>query len=237
MFNMKEVVLECSNIYKRYKKRKKNLIVLNDISYKFENGRVYAIVGRSGSGKTTLINMLGLIRKPSAGKIILNGLDTTKFSERKLSQIRNKNIGFVFQSFYLNPLMTASENIELPMLINKDISKEERIKKVEYLLDVVEIENRSEHFPKELSGGEQQRIAIARALANNPDIILADEPTGSLDAENEKNILQLLKKLSKEGKCIIIVTHSKIVRKYADVVLEIRNGKLEEVKNDKNFNK
>lgn len=234
---MSEVVLECKNIYKKFRKRKKNLIVLNDISYKFEKNKVYAIVGRSGAGKTTLINIIGLIRKPNSGEILLNGSNVTKLSERKLAKIRNKNIGFVFQSFYLNPLMTAAENIELPMLINKDISKVDRNKRVEYLLDVVEIENRSEHFPKELSGGEQQRIAIARALANNPDILLADEPTGSLDPENEENILELLKKLSKEGKCIIIVTHSKTVKKYADVVLEIKNGKLEEVKNDRNTNK
>ncbi|MGN1371781.1 MAG: ABC transporter ATP-binding protein [Candidatus Coprovivens sp.] len=234
---MSEVVLECKNIYKKFRKRKKNLIVLNDISYKFEKNKVYAIVGRSGAGKTTLINILGLIRKPNSGEILLNGRNVTKLSERVLAKIRNKNIGFVFQSFYLNPLMTAAENIELPMLINKDISKVDRNKRVEYLLDIVEIENRSEHFPRELSGGEQQRIAIARALANNPDILLADEPTGSLDPENEENILELLRKLSKEGKCIIIVTHSNIVKKYVDVVLELKNGKLEEAKNDRNINK
>ncbi len=227
---MNKVVLECQNIKKTYKKKNKRLIVLKDVNYKFLAGKVYAIIGKSGAGKTTLINILGLLKKADKGKIILDDEDVTKISENKLAFIRNTKLGFVFQSFYLDPLMTAEENIKLPMLINKNLSNEDIRKRVKSLLEEVEIEERNTHFPKELSGGEQQRVAIARALANDPEIILADEPTGSLDPENEQKILNILKSLSKKGKCVIIVTHSETVRKYADIILEIRENSIKEVK-------
>lgn len=227
---MNKVVLECQNIKKTYKKKNKGLIVLKDVNYKFLAGKVYAIIGKSGAGKTTLINILGLLKKADKGKIILDDEDVTKISENKLAFIRNTKLGFVFQSFYLDPLMTAEENIKLPMLINKNLSNEDIRKRVKSLLEEVEIEERNTHFPKELSGGEQQRVAIARALANDPEIILADEPTGSLDPENEQKILNILKSLSKKGKCVIIVTHSETVRKYADIILEIRENSIKEVK-------
>ena len=227
---MNKVVLECQNIKKTYKKKNKRLIVLKDVNYKFLAGKVYAIIGKSGAGKTTLINILGLLKKADKGKIILDDEDVTKISENKLAFIRNTKLGFVFQSFYLDPLMTAEENIKLPMLINKNLSNEDIRKRVKSLLEEVEIEERNTHFPKELSGGEQQRVAIARALANNPEIILADEPTGSLDPENEQKILNILKSLSQKGKCVIIVTHSETVRKYADIILEIRENSIKEVK-------
>lgn len=227
---MNKVVLECQNIKKTYKKKNKRLIVLKDVNYKFLAGKVYAIIGKSGAGKTTLINILGLLKKADKGKIILDDEDVTKISENKLAFIRNTKLGFVFQSFYLDPLMTAEENIKLPMLINKNLSNEDIRKRVKSLLEEVEIEERNTHFPKELSGGEQQRVAIARALANDPEIILADEPTGSLDPENEQKILNILKSLSQKGKCVIIVTHSETVRKYADIILEIRENSIKEVK-------
>ncbi len=227
---MNKVVLECQNIKKTYKKKNKRLIVLKDVNYKFLAGKVYAIIGKSGAGKTTLINILGLLKKADKGKIILDDEDVTKISENKLAFIRNTKLGFVFQSFYLDHLMTAEENIKLPMLINKNLSNEDIRKRVKSLLEEVEIEERNTHFPKELSGGEQQRVAIARALANDPEIILADEPTGSLDPENEQKILNILKSLSQKGKCVIIVTHSETVRKYADIILEIRENSIKEVK-------
>lgn len=227
---MKKKILECINIKQVYKKNRKNLTVIRDVNYSFFSNTFYAICGKSGAGKTTLINILGLLNKPSGGEIILSGVNTNELNENKISEIRNRKIGFIFQSYYLNPLMTAEENIYLPMLINKDITQEQMLKKTSELLSDMSLADRKKHFPKELSGGEQQRVAIARALANNPDIILADEPTGSLDPENEKKVLSILKKLSKQGKCVIVVTHSNIVKKYADIVLEIENKNLKELK-------
>lgn len=234
---MSRVVLECQNIKKTYKKKKKKLVVLKEVNYKFASGKVYAIVGKSGAGKTTLINMLGLLKKPDSGKIFILESDTSKLSENQTAELRNTKIGFIFQSFYLDPLMTAEENIKLPMYLNTKRKKEEINSRVKELLQEMELEDRENHFPKELSGGEQQRVAIARALANNPEIILADEPTGSLDPENEENVLNILKKLAKQGKCVIIVTHSKTVREYADVILEIKKTALEEVPHDTVSNK
>lgn len=234
---MSRVVLECQNIKKTYKKQKKKLVVLKEVNYKFASGKVYAIVGKSGAGKTTLINMLGLLKKPDSGKIFILESDTSKLSENQTAELRNTKIGFIFQSFYLDPLMTAEENIKFPMYLNPKRKKEEINSRVKELLQEMELEDRENHFPKELSGGEQQRVAIARALANNPEIILADEPTGSLDPENEENVLNILKKLAKQGKCVIIVTHSKTVREYADVILEIKKTALEEVPHDTVSNK
>lgn len=229
---MNTVVLECQNLKKTYKKKNKKLIVLKDINYKFEKGKVYAIIGKSGAGKTTLINILGLLKKPDSGKIFVLNNDISTINDNKASEIRSVKIGFIFQSFYLDPLLTADENIKLPMYLNTSQDKSLINQRVDDLLKEVELDDRKSHFPKELSGGEQQRVCIARALANDPDIILADEPTGSLDPENEENILKILKKLAKKGKCIIIVTHSKTVRNYADIILEIKKGSLEEVSYD-----
>ena len=229
---MNNVVLKCQSLKKTYKKKNRKLVILKDINYEFKSGHVYAIVGKSGAGKTTLINILGLLKKQDSGKIFILNNDVSKINEHKASEIRNKNIGFVFQSFYLDPLLTTEENIKLPMHLNNSLDKIKINERVKKLLKEVELEDRETHFPKELSGGEQQRVAIARALANNPDIILADEPTGSLDPENEENILKILKGLAKKGKCIIIVTHSETIKNYADIILELKKGSLEEVLHD-----
>lgn len=154
------------------------------------------------------------------------GAEAIKYDDVELSKLRMKNIGFIFQSFHLKPTLKAFENVMIPMLINKDIKPKDRKERAIELLKSVGLGERIDHFPNELSGGEQQRVAIARALANNPNIILADEPTGNLDEQNEKEIFRLLKALSKEGKCVIVVSHSEYVKQYADKTYKIEGGKL-----------
>ena len=224
------IILKLKDIEKSYKKRNKTISVLKEVNYDFKSNKLYTISGRSGAGKTTLINILGLISKPTNGEVIIENTNTKILNDKSLSKIRSEKIGFVFQSFYLNPLLTAKENIMLALLINKRTNAKEQAKE---LLKMVGLEDRENHYPKELSGGEQQRVAIARALANNPEIILADEPTGSLDSENEEKIMELLKSISKDGKCVIIVTHSNSVKKYSDIKLNITNKHIEEEKNEK----
>ncbi len=228
-------MLKLENLSKKYCNKNKKIQVLNDINYEFKDSKVYCIIGRSGAGKTTLIEIMGLLLNFDSGNIIINNKDIKTISEKEKAKIRNNEIGFVFQSYYLNPYMKAFENVMLPMFLNKSLSKTETKTRAYQLLKLVDLEDREEHFPKELSGGEQQRVAIARALANNPHIILADEPTGALDPENGEKILSLLKKISKNKRCVIIVSHDEKVKKYADIILEIKNHQLIEVKNDKHF--
>lgn len=219
-------IMKLENIVKSYKSRGKNIKVLSDISIDFNSNTFYAIMGNSGSGKSTLINILGLLDNFDNGKYELYGRVAKDFSDKQLSSLRMKNIGFVFQSYNLNPNLKAFENVIVPMLINKDIKPKERLKMAMSLLEKVGLKERYNHFPKELSGGEQQRVAIARALANNPQIILADEPTGNIDEKAEIEIFKLLKELSKSGKCVIVASHSNKVKKYADKVLKLKDSKL-----------
>lgn len=220
--------MHIENINKIYNTKSKKVEALKEISYKFEKGKFYAIMGPSGSGKSTLVHILGLMEPFTNGTYKIDKKDVSKLTEKEASKLRNIYIGFVFQNFYLDENLTSCENVILPMLINKNIKKEDRKRIALNLLKKVGVENRAEHFPKELSGGEKQRVAIARALANNPKVILADEPTGNLDEKNEEKIFQELQKLSQEGKCIIAVSHSKRVKDFADVVLNITEGRLTE---------
>ncbi len=223
-------MIELKNVKKSYVKKRKQIEVLNGVSYKFKANTFYYINGKSGAGKSTVIQMLGLLLKIDDGAILLKGKDTSKLRENEKAEIRNKEIGFIFQSYYLNPYMTAIENVMLPTYVDNDMTDSERTKKAGKLLQQVGLETRAEHYPKELSGGEQQRVAIARALINNPNIILADEPTGSLDPENEEEILKYLKRLRDLGKCVIVVSHSKAPENYADIILKIENHNIVEVK-------
>ncbi len=226
------IAISIDNIIKKYHLKEELILAINNLSYNFEYGKMYAIMGHSGSGKSTLVQCLGLLDKIDFGKIYIDGKDISKITMKEQNALRNRKIGFIFQSYYLNNTMKAYENVMLPMLINGDYNSLDLRKKSKDLLCDVGLGERINHYPKELSGGEQQRVAIARAIANNPSIILADEPTGNLDEENEKYILEKLKKMSEEGKCVIIVSHNNIVKEYADVVINMRKGKFLESKNE-----
>lgn len=218
------IAIELNNVIKQYKLKDGSILALNNITYSFEYGKMYAIMGHSGSGKSTLIQCMGTLDKVTSGKLLINNKEINKMSINELNKIRNSMIGFIFQNYYLNNTMKAYENVMLPMLINRKYNNLD-IKK--YAIDILKgygLEERLNHYPKELSGGEQQRVAIARALANNPMIILADEPTGNLDEENEIYVLEKLREMANEGKCVIVVSHNSIIKKYADVVITMKKG-------------
>ena len=221
-----DYIITIEDITKTYKTKKRNIEVLTGVNVTFELGKFYAIMGPSGSGKSTLFNILGLVDTPSSGTYKINGVDTTKLTDKSSSIIRMNNIGFVFQDFNLDLYLNALENVMMPLYLNKKIKKEDRAKISKDILTKLNLENRLEHFPNELSGGEAQRVAIARALVNNPNIILADEPTGNLDEELETEIFKILKSLTKENKCVIVVSHSSKIKEYADVVYTLKDGKI-----------
>ena len=218
---MKKEIISLKKIDKTYFKNKKKIYVIKDFSYSFYTNTFYCIKGRSGVGKTTLINILGLIKQPTSGTYFIYGKDVRNFSDVQRASLRNRGIGFIFQDFKLLENLNALENIMVPLMVDSKSSLEEVKSKAFDLLKLVGLEEKSKFYPKELSGGEKQRFAIARALVNNPTLILADEPTTSLDEENESIILNLLKKLSKKGKCVIVVSHDSVVEKYADEILKL----------------
>lgn len=223
---MKKIKIE--NCYKSFKNKKKEISVLKKVTYEFESGKFYAIMGDSGSGKSTLMNIVaGLITK-DAGNVYFNNKIIK--GDKAFSELRNKEIGLVYQSYLLNEMMSALENVMLPLHLNKKLSSSKKEEIATEVLKDLGLKDRINHFPKELSGGEQQRVAIARALVNNPSVILADEPTGNLDKKNEKYIFELFKKLAKEDKCVIVVSHNEEIKKYADIVLHLDGGKLNEEK-------
>lgn len=221
--------MKLEHVYKNYNLGKKEIIVLKDINVEFKPNTFYAIMGRSGSGKTTLVNILGLLDNVTSGKYFLNDKDITNISNELKSKIISENIGFVFQSFYLNNNLSALENVILPLYINMNVKSNDRKDLAKDMLTKFNLGGRINHKPKELSGGEQQRVAIARALINNPKIIIADEPTGNLDSQSEKEVFDILKKISKEDKIVIVVSHNPIVKEYADCILEMEDGELNEI--------
>ena len=217
-------VFKIENVCYSYDQGKTN--VLNNINYEFEKGKIYAIIGKSGTGKTTLLSLMSGLDKPQSGKISYNDKDISKLDEDKY---RSQNIGVIFQSFNLLPHLTALENVILSMDISENKIENKKQKALELLADVGIDEEKADRRVLKLSGGEQQRVAIARTLSYNPDVILADEPTGNLDVHTEKQILDIFKKLAtKNDKCVIIVTHSPNVSKIVDVVYDLEKSKISE---------
>ncbi len=221
---MKDAIIQLEDVWKHYQMGKVKLSALQGISLKVNKGEFLAITGKSGSGKSTIMNLIGCLDLPSKGKIHLDSKDISKLKESKLAQIRGQKIGFIFQQFNLIPTLTALENVALPgEFQNKDSLN--LYNKAKKLLDSVEMGDRINHRPTQLSGGQMQRVAIARALINNPDVILADEPTGALDSKTGEQVMKLLDDLNKkEGKSIVIVTHDDSLIRYADRVIELKDG-------------
>lgn len=219
-------MIELININKIYSLKNSFVEALDDVNFTFEKGKFYAIMGHSGCGKSTLLQLIGLLDKPTDGVIKIDGNITNYLSEKGKTNLRMKKIGFVFQAYYLNNNMKAFENVMLPMYINLTIHKNDRKTLAIELLNKLGLGNRVNHYPNELSGGEQQRIAIARALVNNPSIILADEPTGNLDELNEEYIFTLLKELSRKNICVIIASHNNKIKDYADEVIYLKKGRI-----------
>lgn len=223
---MNDLALKTENLDKLYKLGGRQVQALSDVTLEIQKGDFLSIMGPSGSGKTTLLNILGCLDKPTHGEVFLDGKNVTKVPEKDLHKIRKNKIGFMFQTFNLMPWLNAIENVELPMEGTKK-SKAERQKRARELLEMVGLSKRIEHRPHKLSAGEQQRVAIARALANNPAIVLADEPTGNLDAKTKYEIMRLLGKLNAEqGTTIIVVTHDGKVGSRAHRMLFLNDGKL-----------
>lgn len=216
-------LIELKGINKTYKNGDQELRVLKDIDLEVEKGEFVAIMGPSGSGKSTLMNVIGLLDRPTSGEYFLEGQEVGNLSEKKLARVRNEQIGFVFQQFFLLSKLNAFQNVELP-LIYAGVHPAKRKEIAEQYLEKVELGSRMHHLPSELSGGQKQRVAIARALVNRPAIVLADEPTGALDTKTGEQIMDLLTKLNEEGKTIIMVTHEPEIAAFAHRRIVIRDG-------------
>lgn len=218
-------LVELESVFKIYQVGDEEIRALDDVSLKIESGEFISIIGPSGSGKSTLMHLLGCLDTPTRGKITLDGIEIQNASSMELAAIRNRKIGFVFQSFNLLPKLNVAQNVEVPM-IYAGVSAKERRERTMEALKKVDLENRAKHRPMQLSGGQQQRVAIARALINQPRIIFADEPTGNLDTHTGDNILNLFRELSQQGSTIVLVTHNPEIAAVTPRRIEIRDGKI-----------
>ena len=223
---MSEKIIEIKDVAKHYKVGTQIVKALKSITLDINKNEYLALMGPSGSGKSTLMNSLGCLDTPTKGQYILNNQDVSKLTDNELAEIRNKEIGFVFQTFNLMPRSTALENVMLP-LVYAGFSKSERKERALEVLEQVDLSDRVTHRPNELSGGQRQRVAVARALVNNPSIILADEPTGNLDSKTSIEIMALFEKIHKNGNTVIVVTHEEDIAKHTHRIIRLRDGLIE----------
>ena len=219
-------VVELTDVTKIYRLGQVRVEALRGVNMRAGRGEIVAIMGPSGSGKSTILNLIGALDRPTSGKVMIAGKDISKMSENKLGEIRRKSIGYIFQFYNLIPVLTAYENVDLPMLI-AGVSGQKRATRAHELLELVDLADRAHHRPDELSGGEQQRVAVARALSKRPPLVLADEPTGDLDSKSGMQVMTILKDLAKkELSTVVMVTHDHQMASLADRILEIRDGKI-----------
>ncbi len=218
-------MIKITNLEKFYRTEEVETVALNKISIEVKRGEFVAVMGPSGCGKSTLLNIIGLLDDLDSGSYLFNDIEVAKFNERKRSDLRKNNIGFVFQSFNLIDELTVFENVELPLIYTK-VGSAERKRRVEEVLDKIQIMHRRNHYPQQLSGGQQQRVAVARAVVNNPKLILADEPTGNLDSSNGNDVMQLLTDLNEQGTTIVMVTHSEHDARYSHRIIRMLDGQV-----------
>jgi len=216
-------MIKISELEKVYRTEDVETVALNKLTFEIKEGEFVAVMGPSGCGKSTLLNIVGLLDDPDKGSFLFNNIEVADFNERKRAELRKRNIGFVFQSFNLIDELTVFENVELP-LIYLGIKSPERKERVEKVLDKMQIMHRRNHYPQQLSGGQQQRVAVARAVVNNPKLILADEPTGNLDSSNGNEVMQMLTDLNELGTTIIMVTHSEHDARYSHRIIRMLDG-------------
>jgi len=221
-----DLLVKLSKVNKVYETGEISFKALKNINLVISKKEFVAVIGASGSGKSTLMNIIGLLDKPTSGAYELDGKDTSRLEENSLAGIRNKKIGFVFQSFNLLPRTSALDNVAIP-LIYAGVSKNERLERAKSVLDQVGLIEKILSYPNQLSGGQQQRVAIARALVNNPEIILADEPTGNLDSKSGQEIMDIFKRLNNQGKIIIMITHEASIAKFAKRIIRLKDGEID----------
>lgn len=223
---MNSEVIAIKNISKKYIMGDQLIAALKDVSLSIQHNEYVALMGPSGSGKSTLMNILGCLDTPTSGSYLLNGKEVSKMEDDELAYIRNKEIGFVFQTFNLLPRLSSLENVALP-LVYAGMSAAERTQRSEYVMELVGLKERMDHKPNQLSGGQRQRVAIARALVNNPSIILADEPTGNLDTKTSYEIMNIFEEINSKGNTVILVTHEEDIAKHAKRIMRLRDGLIE----------
>ncbi len=219
-------IVEMKNVTKIYGEKENQVLALHNVSLDIEKGSVVSVVGASGSGKSTLLNIMGGVDTPSDGTVYIDGKEITKYNDDELSIFRRRKVGFIFQAYHLIPVLTVEENIKMPVLLDHKKPDKEYI---DHIIEILGLTERRRHLPNQLSGGQQQRTAIARALANNPSLVLADEPTGALDSKNGREVMDLLMKSVHDiGQTLVIITHNMDLAREADRIVRIKDGEIEE---------